>query len=130
MSLATDAARDVDGRDIGKGGLGLGTLLGGCADTGVMGGGAVPDAFTPLRFWLMMFVSSVLNFSRSVTATTCGARNVKLCPASSDTSPSFSLTCAAPSLLQKRAWTAVNTARLMNEGRLQLTCGFSVRYFY
>ena len=77
---------------------------------GVMGGGTEPDVLPLLRFTEMMFVSSVLNCSRSATATACGARNVKLWPASSETSPSLSLTCAAPSLLQKRAWATVSHA--------------------
>ena len=52
----------------------------------------------------MMFVNSVLSVSRCEYATSCGvAVNVKLCPASSLTRPSFSLTWAAPSLLQKSA---------------------------
>lgn len=58
-------------------------------------------ALAPLRLLPMMLVSSRLKTSRSTEA--CGAVNINVCPASSPTSPSFSLTCAEPSLLQKSA---------------------------
>lgn len=56
-----------------------------------------------LLFRLIMFVSSFLNFSRSASAICGGDVKVKLCPLSSPRRPSFSLTCAAPSLLQNSA---------------------------
>lgn len=76
---------------------------------GVVGVEGVPGAWvgtgvgTPERLVAMMEVSSFLNFSRSFNATGCGEMNVKLWPASFPTRPTFSLTCAAPSLLQNRA---------------------------
>ena len=113
---ATDGAREVEERDKGIAGRGLGALLGCCARTGVMGDGTALGVVGPLRLTPMMFVSSVLNLSRSVTATGCGARKVKLWPASSETRPILSLTWAAPSLLQKRAWGAVNITLLARRG--------------
>ena len=125
-SLDTEAARDVDGRaaaaavdgsarGVGafEGGGGSGNseenaVIGGFAAAAAAATAAVAaaeegSAVVPLRLRLMMLVSSFLNFSRSVYATGCGDVKVKLWPVSSSTRPSFSLTCAAPSLLQNRA---------------------------
>ncbi len=67
----------------------------GAAVVGPGGGGA--------RLRAMMLVSSASNLSRSASATACGDVNVKLWPASLLTSPTFSRTCSAPTLLRERA---------------------------
>lgn len=105
-SLATEAARD---------GLGKASDTREAGTVGVAGVDGVPGACVgagvgrPERLAAMMAVSSFLNFSRSFSATACGEMNVKLCPASFPTKPTFSLTCAAPSLLQKRAFKCEST---------------------
>jgi hypothetical protein len=101
-SLETDAARDVDGREAGGNARGVGAFEGGNEAKAVMGGFAATSV-VPLLLRLMMVVSSFLNRSRSVYAIGWGEVKVKLWPVSSSTRPSFSLTCAAPSLLQNRA---------------------------
>ena len=84
------------------------------ATTGAAAGvGALDGA---VRFWLMMLVSSRLKASRSCVATGGAAMNMNVWPASSPTSPSLSLTCGEPSLLQKRAWGAVNITLLARRG--------------
>jgi len=77
VSLETEVARDVDW-------IGAGVFAGVLSGVGFCKGvGAA------LRFREMMFVSSCLNASRSAYATAEGEVNVKLCPASSLTSPSL-----------------------------------------
>jgi hypothetical protein len=80
VSLETEVARDVDG--IGAG-VFAGVLIAASGVDFCKGVGAA------LRFRDMMFVSSCLNVSRSTYATAEGEVNVKLCPASSLTSPSL-----------------------------------------
>ena len=102
-SLATDAARDIEGRTR-DGNEGRPLAADGPAFPAE--GAPGPEAAgveTPLRFRLIIFVNSALNFSLSLSADGCGAVNVKLWPASSVTRATFSLTCAEPSLLQNKA---------------------------
>lgn len=80
VSLETEVARDVDG-------IGAGVFAG--VFIAVSGVGFCRGVGAPLRFRDMMFVSSCLNASRSTYATAAGEVNVKLCPASSLTSPSL-----------------------------------------
>ena len=110
VSLATDAAREVDGRDIGGGGrIGVPTVLPwpGVVDAemtawrGLVGVGTASGG--PARLRAMMPVSSASNLSRSASAVACGEVKVKLWPASSLTRPTLSRTCAAPTLLRDRA---------------------------
>ena len=75
--------------------------------------GVLAGVQTPLRLRLMMFVSSLLNCSRSASAAGWRDVKVKLWPASSFTSPTFKRTCGAPSLLENRAWEPPN---VVNEG--------------
>ena len=106
-SPVTEGALDWDNRIGGTVGLGVTTADVGDEEIGRL---LVTDneGWIGLRkpsvllFRLIMLVSSFLNLSRSATAV-CGDVKVKLCPLSSPTRPIFSLTCAAPSLLQKRA---------------------------
>jgi hypothetical protein len=111
-SLETEAARE-DGVWTMEcfGVLGVGSE--GKADTGCLAIGSGAARFRP-----MIVVSSFLNRSRSLWAMAGGEVNVKLCPASSFTSPSFSRTCAAPSLLQNRAvWMSVNMGPLFGKSK-------------
>lgn len=113
---ATDAAREMPGGswapDLGvgacenDGGVGVPELV--AASVGPLllfatAVGAGVGSAGPFRLPLMIAESSVLNLSRSFSATGWLARKVKLYPASSLTSASFRRTCAAPSLLQNRA---------------------------
>lgn len=107
MSLATETALDTGWREgvwAGRGVCAAGVAAAGKKDAeltgGMLGFFKLSDA---LLLRLMIVVNSCLNFSRSATATAGAAVNVKLWPVSSPTSESLSLTCAAPSLLQKRA---------------------------
>lgn len=89
-SLPIEGAREVEGFVAGMGDLGAEAF----ADIGATEilGGLAAGVVAPLRLRLMMLVNSTLNFSRSLSATGWGAVKVKLCPASSPTSPIFSLT--------------------------------------
>lgn len=96
-SLATEGALEVDG--IGSTGLGVGNANGaGVAGAGVTG---------PPLLRLMWFVISVLKASRSAVAMGGGAVKEKVWPSGYDVNTSFILTCAAPTLLQKRAGTTL-----------------------
>lgn len=134
-SLTTEVARDVEAREAGSA-AGVAAFNGVRVDAAVTGpfklgvpvavAGAVGAPVLRLR--LMMLVNSVLNVSRSAYAMSGGvAVNVKLCPASSWTSPSFSRTCAAPSLLQK---SAVGCKSVYVNCREWLTGGVLVGYAY
>lgn len=104
-SLTTDAALEMEALD-GAAVAGVSGFEGarGRAGFGVGAPDTVGVVLDPLRFRLMMFVSSDLNLSLSERATGWGSDvKVKLWPASSLTRPSLRRTCAAPSLLQKRA---------------------------
>lgn len=106
-SAETEGALDSDSRNGGAVGFGVATV-GVEAETGrLLGtereGGAGWGKPSCVLFRLIMLVSSFLNFSRSAAATGRDDVKVKLCPLSSETRPIFSLTCAAPSLLQKSA---------------------------
>jgi hypothetical protein len=109
-SPGTEGALELGSRNGGA--VGFGVAIAGPAgseekgielDTGSEGRIGLGRPSCVLLFRLIMLVSSFLNFSRSTTATCGGDVNVKLWPLSSLTRPIFSLTCAAPSLLQKSA---------------------------
>jgi len=108
-SLTTDVALEIEALDgaavAGVPGFeGARDALAGKASLGVAAADTIGTVLDPLRFRLMIFVSSDLNLSLSERATGWGSdMKVKLWPASSLTRPSLRRTCAAPSLLQKRA---------------------------
>ena len=105
----TEGALDSDSRSGGAVGFGVATAgveaeeTGRLLDTEREGCTGWGKPSCVLLFRLIMLVSSCLNFSRSAAASGRGDVKVKLCPLSSATRPIFSLTCAAPSLLQKSA---------------------------
>ena len=110
---ATDAARECDWNEgpaaaaaaMAGGNLGGTPFAKGAVAAGGTGCGAasVGGFASSCLFRAIMGVNSCLNFSLSWDATGCGDVKVKLCPASFPSSPIFSLTCGAPSLLQNRA---------------------------